>query len=83
MPYGIENVALIRNVDLVPEAPATWQEVTEISRELRESGDAEYGFLIQTGDAYHHYPIISAFGGYIFGTSEDGGYDVSERRSEQ
>lgn len=70
LPYGIENVALIRNVDLVPEAPATWEEVRAISEELQ--ADGKYGFLIQTGDAYHNYPIISAFGGYIFGLNEDG-----------
>ncbi|RMG87470.1 MAG: extracellular solute-binding protein, partial [Chloroflexi bacterium] len=53
MPYAMENIALIRNVDLVPEAPATWQEVMEISRQLKDSGAADYGFLVQSGDAYH------------------------------
>lgn len=78
MPYSIENVALIRNTDLVPEAPATWEEVREISAELRDSGAAEYAFLVQTGDAYHNYPIISAFGGYIFGQNADGSFDVTD-----
>lgn len=77
LPYQTENVALIRNVDLVPEVPSTWQEVTEIAAALRESGDAEYAFLIQTGDTYHHYPILSAFGGYIFGYNENG-FDASD-----
>lgn len=78
MPYGFDNIALIRNVDLVPEAPQTWEEVTEISRELQESGAAQYGFLVQTGDTYHHFPIISAFGGYIFGLNEDGSYNTAD-----
>ncbi len=72
LPYQTENIALIRNVDLIPEVPATWQEVSEISAELRESGAAEYAFLIQTGDTYHHHPILSAFGGYIFERTEEG-----------
>lgn len=72
LPYQTENIALIRNVDLIPEVPATWQEVSEIAAELRESGEAEYAFLIQTGDTYHHQPILSAFGGYIFERTEDG-----------
>ncbi|RMG75622.1 MAG: extracellular solute-binding protein, partial [Chloroflexi bacterium] len=38
LPYSTENVALIRNVDLVPELPATWEEVTEIARELQAEG---------------------------------------------
>ncbi len=78
MPYAMENIALIRNVDLVPEAPATWQEVMEISRQLKDSGAADYGFLVQSGDAYHHFPIISAFGGYIFGKNDDGSFNTAD-----
>jgi arabinogalactan oligomer / maltooligosaccharide transport system substrate-binding protein len=78
VPYAIENVALIRNVDLVPEAPQTWQEVREIAEQLQESGDAQYGFLVQTGNTYHNFPITSAFGGYIFGVNDDGTFDVSD-----
>jgi len=78
LPYGVENIALVRNVELVPDVPATWQEVTEISNELRENGDAEFGFLVQTGDAYHNFPITSAFGGYIFGFNDDGTYNPAD-----
>jgi len=76
VPYAIENVALIRNVDLVPEAPATWQEVREISEQLR--ADDTFGFAIQDGDTYHHFGITTAFGGYIFGRDEDGSFDVTD-----
>lgn len=76
MPYVIENIALIRNVDLVPEAPATWQEVREISEAL--AADDIYGFLARTGDFYHNFPIITAFGGYLFGFNEDGSYNPSD-----
>lgn len=76
LPYGIENIALVRNVDLVPEAPATWQEVRAISEELNAEG--KFGFLVQTGNTYHNFPIISAFGGYIFGVNEDGTFDVAD-----
>lgn len=78
VPYAFENVALVRNVDLVPEAPTTWAEVREISEELQSSGTAQYGFVIQTGDTYHNFPITTAFGGYIFGRNEDGSYDTSD-----
>jgi arabinogalactan oligomer/maltooligosaccharide transport system substrate-binding protein len=78
IPYGVENVALIRNVDLVPEAPATWQEVREISEQLQSSGTAQYGFLARGGDFYHNYPIVTAFGGYVFGTNEDGSYNPAD-----
>jgi arabinogalactan oligomer / maltooligosaccharide transport system substrate-binding protein len=77
LPYQTENIALIRNTALVPEAPTTWQEVTEIGRALRDSGDAQYAFLVQTGDAYHNHPIYTAFGGYIFGR-DGGAYDPGD-----
>jgi len=78
LPYAYENIALIRNTDLVPEAPTTWEEVREISEEIAESGEAQYGFLLQTGDAYHNYPVVSAFGGYIFGVNDDGSFNISD-----
>jgi maltose/maltodextrin transport system substrate-binding protein/arabinogalactan oligomer/maltooligosaccharide transport system substrate-binding protein len=78
IPYATENIALVRNVDLVASAPATWQEVRAVSEELKAAGAAEFGFLVQTGDAYHNFPIFSAFGGYIFGRNEDGTFNVSD-----
>jgi len=76
VPYATENVALIRNVDLVPEAPTTWQEVREISEQLK--ADGKVGFVIQTGNTYHNFPITSAFGGYIFGQNEDGTFNTGD-----
>lgn len=78
IPYAQENVALIRNVDLVPDAPQTWQDVREIAEQLQESGDAQYAFLVQTGNTYHNFPIFSGFGAYIFGVNEDGSFNVSD-----
>lgn len=78
IPYATENIALVRNVDLVPQAPTTWQEVRVISEELKAAGTAEYGILLQTGDTYHNFPVFSAFGGYIFGLNDDGTFNVSD-----
>ena len=76
LPYSTENVAIVRNVDLVPEMPATWEEVTELARELQ--ADGKFAFLVNTGDAYHNQPVFSSFGGYIFGQNEDGGYNPAD-----
>lgn len=78
VPYATENIALVYNPELVEEAPTTWEEVYAISEELAESGDAQYGFVRQSGDGYHFYPIMSAFGGYVFGTNEDGTWNPSD-----
>ncbi|MAU09586.1 MAG: hypothetical protein CL607_07185 [Anaerolineaceae bacterium] len=82
IPFSIENIAFFRNVDLVPEAPATWDEVVAISEELAaDNGDNfeenSYGFVRQGGDPYHFFPIQTAFGGYVFGLTEEG-YDPTD-----
>lgn len=76
MPYATENVALIRNTDLVPEAPATWSEVATLAAEL--AGEDKQAYILQEDDAYHYNPILSAFGGYVFGQDEAGNYDPSD-----
>lgn len=80
VPYAIENIALIRNVDLVPEAPATWEEVRALAEEFAANADEgpDYAFVVQTGNTYHNFPITSAFGGYIFGVADDGTFDVAD-----
>ncbi|MBE2271022.1 MAG: extracellular solute-binding protein [Anaerolinea sp.] len=78
VPYAVENVAFFRNTDLVPEAPATWDEVASVSAELITSGASEFGYIIQTTDFYHFFPIVSAFGGYIFGRDDAGNYNPQD-----
>ena len=72
MPYATENVAFVYNPDLVPEPPTTWTEVTEVAAQLEEAGTVPQGYIIQENDPYHFFPIMTAFGGYIFGLTEDG-----------
>lgn len=77
LPYAFENIALVRNVDLVPTAPATWQEVRTIAEAFKADG-GPWAFAVQSGDAYHHYPILTSFGGYTFGLNENGSYNPSD-----
>jgi arabinogalactan oligomer/maltooligosaccharide transport system substrate-binding protein len=77
VPYAMENVAFVRNTDLVPEAPATWEEVLTISEELVASGETDYGWIIQENDPYHFFPVQTAFGGFVFEFDEATGYDPS------
>jgi maltose/maltodextrin transport system substrate-binding protein/arabinogalactan oligomer/maltooligosaccharide transport system substrate-binding protein len=78
MPYAVENVAFFRNTDLVPEAPATWDDVRSITEELVSSGESDYGYMIQSNDPYHFQPLMSAFGGYVFARNEDGSYNPAD-----
>jgi maltose-binding protein MalE len=72
MPYATENVAFVYNTDLVQEPPTTWSEVTELSAQLEEAGTVEQGFIHQESDPYHFFPILTAFGGYVFGLTDQG-----------
>jgi maltose-binding protein MalE len=83
LPYAVENVALLRNTDLVPEAPATFEEMMQIATDFKaENTDPlALGLALQIGpegDAYHFQPFLSAFGGYIFGQNEDGTYNPDD-----
>lgn len=83
VPYAIENIAIFRNVDLLPEAPATWDDVLTISQEITADNDDtlednQYGFLLHQSDSYHFFPLMTAYGGYVFGQNEDGTYDPAD-----
>ena len=84
LPYAIENIALVRNTDLVPEAPATFEEMIQIAADYKAEHPDDplaQGLALQIGpegDAYHLQPILSAFGGYIFGQNDDGTYNPAD-----
>jgi maltose-binding protein MalE len=77
LPYASEAVALYYNTELVPEAPATWDELKAAATELQETGGLEQAFIIPEKDPYHTYPFLTGHGGYIFGETETG-YDPTD-----
>jgi maltose/maltodextrin transport system substrate-binding protein/arabinogalactan oligomer/maltooligosaccharide transport system substrate-binding protein len=77
MPYAMENVALVYNTELMDTPPATWEEVRAMSEEIN-AADGGYGYIIQTNDPYHMFPLMTAFGGYVFGVDDAGSYDPSD-----
>jgi arabinogalactan oligomer / maltooligosaccharide transport system substrate-binding protein len=84
LPYAVENIALFRNTDLVPEAPATFEEMMQIATDFKaeHADDPTYqGLAVQVGpegDPYHFQPFLSAFGGYVFGQNEDGTFNPDD-----
>lgn len=73
VPYGIENIALVRNDDLSTETPATFDELIAAG----EDSGAQYPVLLQIGeegDPYHMYPLQTSFGAPVFATDETGSY---------
>ncbi|MCT1607329.1 maltose ABC transporter substrate-binding protein [Nesterenkonia massiliensis] len=78
VPYSIENIALLRNTELAPEAPETFDEMIEMG----EASGATYPFLVgldpQAADPYHLYPFQMSFGAPVFGTNEDASYNPED-----
>lgn len=72
LPYAVESVGLFYNKSLVPNPPKTWEELEAVCKKLTNKDKKQYGFLIPIPDPYHTFPIMSAAGGYVFGTAADG-----------
>jgi arabinogalactan oligomer/maltooligosaccharide transport system substrate-binding protein len=81
VPYAMENLALIRNTALAPQAPTTVEELVTAARKLRAEKKTTELLCLQVGqngDAYHLYPFYSSAGGYLFGTTASGDYDPTD-----
>jgi len=75
LPYALEAIALIQNVDLVgEEAPATFDEM--IANGV--AAGTEMPFVINvggtTGDGYTSYPFQTSFGAPVFVQDDSGSY---------
>lgn len=75
-PLAIESVALIVNLDLVPEAPATWDDVIAIDRRLRAQGRRAIAWAFN--EFYYAYGLVSAGGGYAFARQPDGSWSARD-----
>lgn len=81
LPYAVENIALLRNTDLVPDSPATFEDLAATALGLVESGEATVPLALQengNGDPFHNYPLFTALGGYVFGLNDDGSYNPED-----
>jgi arabinogalactan oligomer / maltooligosaccharide transport system substrate-binding protein len=78
LPYGTENIALVRNTELAPERPETIDEMIEVGNAAVESGDADIAVGWQQPDVYHNYWVVTGAGGYVFGQNEDGSYNADD-----
>ncbi|MEP7333863.1 MAG: extracellular solute-binding protein, partial [Terracoccus sp.] len=82
VPYAVENIALMRNTALAPDAPKTMDELVASGKAIKAKNPKVTNVLLQqvgkTGNAYYTYPYMSAFGGGIFGSTADGGFDPNK-----
>lgn len=84
LPYSIENVALIRNTALVPDASTSFDDVIAKGKAAVAANKAtvKYPFLLgldpKQGDPYHMYPLQTSFGSSVFAQKADGTYDSTK-----
>lgn len=79
VPYSVENIALIRNLDLAPTAPATMEDLVKAGQALVKDKKATEIMALQVGqkgDAYHIYPLFVSGGGSYFGLTSTGDPDA-------
>ena len=72
---------MIRNTDLAPDSPATFEELKETALALVADGSATIPLALQengNGDPFHNYPLFTALGGYVFGLNADGSYNPDD-----
>ncbi|WP_117212112.1 sugar ABC transporter substrate-binding protein [Allorhizocola rhizosphaerae] len=77
-PYAMENLALIRNTELVPTAPASIEDLVKAGQDLKAAGKVSEILCLQVGaqgDAYHIYPFFASAGGSLFGSTSSGDPD--------
>lgn len=78
LPKAVETTMLYYNKDLVSEEelPTTLDEWYELSKEMTDG--EKYGFLALFDQIYYAQSVMSGYGGYIFGTDENGSFDGSD-----
>ncbi|AFR09274.1 bacterial extracellular solute-binding family protein [Nocardiopsis alba ATCC BAA-2165] len=81
VPYTQENIFLMRNTELAPDAPETFEELVEIGTGLKEAGEAEEVLAMavgQEGDPYRMNALMTSAGGYLFGQDSEGDWDPED-----
>lgn len=77
LPYAVENIAVLRNADLVPEAATNFDDMIAKGK----AAGLDQPFVVEQGvegNPYHLYPFQTAFGAPVFGTDAEGSYDPTD-----
>ena len=81
VPYSQENIFLMRNTALAPDAPETFEELVEVGTSLKESGETSEVLSMavgQEGDPYRMNALFTSAGGYLFGQDDEGNWDPTD-----
>jgi arabinogalactan oligomer/maltooligosaccharide transport system substrate-binding protein len=76
LPYAVENIAVLRNADIIPEPAANFDDMIAKGK----AAGLDQPFVVEQGaegNPYHLYPFQTAFGAPVFGTNDEG-YDATD-----
>jgi arabinogalactan oligomer/maltooligosaccharide transport system substrate-binding protein len=78
IPFALDTMALLRNTDLAPQEPDSFEELIELGAALRETGKVQHILAVTVGDRgdpYAIWPLVSSAGGWLFGRDANGIWD--------
>lgn len=82
VPMQTQNVALVTNADLVPEAPRTFTQLRRAALRLQRAGTVTMPLALgqdpNAAAAQALYPLFSGLGGFVFGTNAGGSLDPTK-----
>ena len=71
VPFQLDNVALFYNKDIVPEPPATFEEIIEFAGTYNDPAAGKYALRLSPNNSYANYIFLTAFGYSWFGPNRD------------
>lgn len=77
LPYAVENIAVMRNTELIPEAATSFDDMIAKGK----AAGLDQPFVVEQGaegNPFHLYPFQTAFGAPVFGTDANGSYDATD-----
>ncbi len=77
VPVAADNLVLVYNPDLLPEPPATWQELQQQAAELADAGTVDLGLAINALSPFDFYPVLTGFTGDLFAYHPASGFDLA------
>ena len=81
VPYSQENIFLMRNTELVPDAPETFEELVEAGTELKDAGETSEVLAMavgQEGEPFRMNALFTSAGGYLFGQDDTGTWNPAD-----
>lgn len=81
VPYSQENIFLMRNTALVPDAPETFEDLVETGTELKDAGETSEVLAMavgQEGEPFRMNALFTSAGGYLFGQDGTGTWNPAD-----